>query len=213
MRRWPPLLWVLLALLLLPALALGLSTGDNEAAAASPLSACPAGPPFLIAEVYGGLNNQRWGLLIGLLFALQHRLRYVLPLHLDLDALGTACPTFQRRHPVAFLYDVDHLSREAALMGLRVVNDWDNGTYGACCAAALKNRYLPSGQGLCVDARHTFKEMRKHLAVTLQFPLFADSPFRLRGRLSPHLFFLVNEPFQALRRTLRPSAALRRVIA
>eukprot|EP00667_Euglena_gracilis_P019639 EG_transcript_21088 len=177
------------------------------------------GPPFFIASLAGGLNNQRWCLLTGMLYAWQHNLTYVLPPRITIDETNRTCPAVQRKRlqPFGAIYDVPRLVAETAKHGLPMITTWSRARQSACCEVVHQNDFVspqgPSIPGYCLGGDRTFFLLRRYLRVTLNFGHFADFPFQLqRGRLNPHLFYVVNPELDLFRRALSPTPALGRAI-
>eukprot|EP00667_Euglena_gracilis_P015151 EG_transcript_15739 len=171
-------------------------------------------PPYLIAPLDGGLNNQRWSLLTGLLYARQRNLTYVLPATVDVDHRNSSCSAARRkkRQPLAALYDVRRLAAVAAARGPALITDWSPQRQDVCCQYAAPDLPPPSEAarppGHCISSSRTFVDLRRHLRVTLTFDAFAPDPWRKKkGRFNPHLFYLMNPELDAYRRALAPAPA------
>eukprot|EP00667_Euglena_gracilis_P013670 EG_transcript_14114 len=184
------------------------------------------GPPYLITLVVGGLTEQRWCLLMGLLYAQQHQMAYVLPPEVEVDAVGSGCRAAHRKRlqPFASIYNIKRLAQVTAAYGPPLIRDWSRPRLQLCCAIANSSRQQvvpaegPRMPGHCIQPTFTFLEIRHHLDVTLKFDWFGEHPIQNWTKtFNPHLFYIVNPELELYRKALLPApplaAAIHRVTA
>eukprot|EP00667_Euglena_gracilis_P016619 EG_transcript_17402 len=184
------------------------------------------GLPYLITLVVGGLTNQRWCLLMGLLYAKQHGMAYVLPPEVEVDAVGSSCPAAHRKRlqPFASIYNIKRLAQVTAAYGPPLIWDWSRPRLQVCCdiANGYSQQFVPAEgprmPGHCIQPTFTFLEIRHHLDMTLNFDWFGEDPFQNWNKtFNPHLFYIVNPKLELYRRALIPApplaAAIQRVAA